>query len=458
MKTKRIVAAVASICFAAALCAAPMQASAASGGNYDSIIGGTRTTTFDKYMVMHTSANVPDAEYTFTITHGEAIPATDTTAEVFAGVGTPTFAADDTTHTGSATPGKVVFSNSDTTYLESSLTAASSDKPAFTTTGEGNTADEKYAKKTLTITFPADTPFKQPGIYRYIITESGRATGVTNDSVATRTLDVYVVDDYDAASNKNQLKISGYVLYSGTISTAPKKELPEGNKETDVPNGLEAGEKSAGYTNIYTARNLSFGKEVEGNQGSKDKYFKFTLEIENAAGATLNVVVADIDTNTTQTASTIYSKKDMDDANNADDVTSIDGHQIKVDNTGKVTKDYYLRDGQYVTIIGLPQGATYALTENAEDYTSEDGTKKEAIPATGTKGEAGYVEAKLYDDETAGTIGATDIYTGFTNSRSGMIPTGILSSVAGSIGIVALGLAGITGGALYLKKKKSEEE
>lgn len=176
IKNKRIVAAVASICFASAMFAAPMQASAESGGNYDTVIGGTRTTTFDKYMVMHTSAHVPDAEYTFTITNGEAVPATATTAQVFAGIGTPKFLVDDTTHTGSATPGKVVFSNSDTTYLESSLTAASSDKPAFTTTGEGNTADEKYAKKTLTITFPADTPFKQPGIYRYIITESGSAS------------------------------------------------------------------------------------------------------------------------------------------------------------------------------------------------------------------------------------------------------------------------------------------
>ncbi len=458
MRNKKFAASVAALAMISSFASViPMNASAAGGGDYGVKIGGTRTTTFDKYMVMNTSAHVPDAEFNFTIEPGSAVNAT-TTSKVFAGVGTPTFAVDDATHTGSNTAGKVVFSNSDTTYLESSLTETSSDKPVFTTTGEGNTSDEKYAKKTLTITFPDSTPFKEPGIYRYIITEAGTAAGVTNDEVSTRTLDVYVVDDYDAANDKNLLKIDGYALYSGTVTAGPAKELPAGKEVTDVPNGLEAGTKSAGYTNTYTARTLSFGKEVEGNQGSKDKYFKFTLAIGNAAGATLNVKVANMDTATTKTDSTIYTKAVMDEANNADDVDSIDGHQIKVGTTGAVSKDFYLRDGQYVTIEGLPQGATYVLTEEAEDYTSTSGTNKEAIAAVGTSGETGYVAAKLYSDATSGTIGANDIYTGFTNTRTGMIPTGLLSTVAGSAGLIALGLAGIVGGTFYLKKKKSEEE
>ena len=457
MRIKKFAALAASFGIIASIGAAvPLSASAA--GSYGTIIGGNRTTTFDKYMVMHTSANVPDAEFSFTIEPGAAVGATATTSEVFAGVGTPTFMADDATHTGSNTPGKVIFSNSDTTVLESTLTAVSSDKPDFTTTGEGKTSDEKYAKKTLTITFPSDTPFKQPGIYRCIISETGSAAGVANDPVATRTLDVYVVDDYDAANDKNLLKIDGYTLYSGTVTAAPLKALPAGKNADDIPNGLEAGTKSPGYTNTYTARTLSFGKEVEGNQGSKDKYFKFTLVIANAAGATLNVKVSDMETATTKTDSTIYSKADMDAANNADDVDGIDGHQIKVDATGTITKDYYLRDGQYVTIEGLPQGATYDLTEAAEDYTSSEGTGKVAVPESGTPGEAGYIPAKTFDDDTSGTIGANDVYTGYTNTRAGMIPTGILSTVAGSLGLAAVGLAGLTGGVLYIKKKKSEEE
>lgn len=52
----------------------------------------------------------------------------------------------------------------------------------------------------------------------------------------------------------------------------------------------------------------------------------------------------------------------------------------------------------------------------------------------------------------------TDAGVIFTNDRAGNIPTGILSTVVGSAALVALGIAGVAGGALYLKKKKSEEE
>ena len=49
----------------------------------------------------------------------------------------------------------------------------------------------------------------------------------------------------------------------------------------------------------------------------------------------------------------------------------------------------------------------------------------------------------------------------FTNNRQGVIPTGILSTLAGSLCLTAIGAAGIAGGMLYVKKKKSgsdEEE
>ena len=459
MKIKKTLAAVASMAMLATTAfTVPMNAGAAGGGNYSSTIRGDLSTKFDKYLVMHTSAHVPDAAFTYTIEPGDGVTGTETTYEVFAGVGTPVFRADDTANTGSADAGKVVFSNADTTIAEASVAAG--DAPAFTTTGEGNTADEKYAKKVLTIDFPNDTPFKEPGIYRYVITENPGTSvpGVTMDPVSTRTLDVYVVDDYDSATNTNYLKFDTAVLYSGTITSGPKKELPTGKTKTDVPNGLEAGDKSAGFTNSYTARTLSFGKEVEGNQGSKDKYFKFTLTIANAAGATLDVTVADMETSTTETSATIYTKAVMDAANNADDVDTIDGHQIKVGTTGTVTKYYYLRDGQYVTISGLPQGATYTLTEAAEDYTSAEHTATIAVPAVGTEGDPGYVAAKTYNDDVSGTIGANDIYTGFTNTKIGLLPTGILLSVAGPAVIGIIALLGIAVLFIRGRRRRAEEE
>ena len=443
MKRKRLAAFAAAAAMFAAM-SLPMTASAANGGSYGTNIGGTRTTSFNKYLVMHNSAHVPGAAFDFSITAGEAVAETATTSPVFAGVGSPTFMPDDETNTGSKTPGRAVFSNNNTTYPESDVTATE-DKPAFSTPDDKT--DEKYAKRMMTISFPQQTPFTQPGVYRYIITETGTAAGVTNDPVSTRTLDVYVVDD-DSDPSKKLLKIDGYVLYNGTVTSAPSK--------TDSSAAL--GTKSTGFTNTYTARNLSFGKEVTGNQGSKDKYFKFTLNITDAAGATLNVKVSEMDTQTTKTDSTKYTKAEMDAANGADDEPDLDGHNIKIGESGEVTKTYYLRDGQYVTIEGLPQGAKYTVSEDEEDYTSSEGTDKVAVAAVGTQGEEGYVAAKLYDDDPNGTIGTSDVYTGFTNNRQGDIPTGILSTVKGSVIIIAVGAVGVIGAIVFLKKRKSEEE
>ena len=46
----------------------------------------------------------------------------------------------------------------------------------------------------------------------------------------------------------------------------------------------------------------------------------------------------------------------------------------------------------------------------------------------------------------------------FTNDRAGNLPTGVLSTIAGSLGIVAVGIAGIACGTYFLRKKKSEEQ
>jgi len=451
MKKKRITSVLASIAvFATVAAAVPMNAGAA--GTYDSTkITGQLTTTFDKYMVMSKSANVPNATFTYSIAPGAAVPATDTTAAVFAGVGTPQFAASASDDTGSDERGKVIFKSSDSPILESEKRVG--DSPVFSTEDD---TDEKYVAKMLTIEFPESTPFTMPGIYRYIITESGTAAGVQNDPVAKRTLDVYVDDN--EATEANDLMIAGYVMYSGEVTAAPKKELPEGKTAVDVPNGLEAAEKSDSYTNKYTVKTLAFGKEVKGNQGSKDKYFKFTLTVSNAAGATLDVKDSGFSASTIKTSSTIYEKDVMDLANGADDEPTMDGFQITVGATGTATRDFYLRDGEYVKIVGLPKGASYALTEAAEDYVSATGTEKIAVPAVGTEGEAGYVAAITYNSPVSGTIDTQDVYTGFTNTKTGLLPTGILVSVAGPAVVGVIALLGIAVLLIRGKRRKAEEE
>ena len=45
---------------------------AAAGTNYGATIEGTKTTTFDKFLVMDTQANVPNATFTYAVTAGNA--------------------------------------------------------------------------------------------------------------------------------------------------------------------------------------------------------------------------------------------------------------------------------------------------------------------------------------------------------------------------------------------------
>ena len=96
---------------------------------------------------------------------------------------------------------------------------------------------------------------------------------------------------------------------------------------------------------------------------------------------------------------------------------------------GDATVSFYLKDGQYIKIPGLPEGYGYTLTEDAEDYASSA-----TISATDGKG------GVAYSDPATGSNVAADIKTGFTNTRNGIIPTGVLLTIAPfAIGILLFG-------------------
>ena len=44
--------------------------------------------------------------------------------------------------------------------------------------------------------------------------------------------------------------------------------------------------KDKGFTNEYATQDLTFSKTVTGNQGSREKYFQFTVKISNAVAGT----------------------------------------------------------------------------------------------------------------------------------------------------------------------------
>ena len=467
-KYRRLANLIASAAVIASVAAVPMSASAA-GTTYSSTLtteNDKKTTTLDKYLVMKADANVPNAQFTFSVAPGTVIDAdkTNGTLAVLAGIGTPVL----------SNGGTMTFSTADTTTAEA---AKGTDTPVFVT---ADTSDEKYVKKTLTLDF-SGVAFTEPGVYRYLITEAGTNQGITNGYVdastteTVRTLDVYVEDAGTTVADgtdagKPQLKITGYVMYNGTQTGAPKASAatPEA-----TPNGAEVAgaTKNDTITNVYSSQNLTFGKAVTGNQGSKDKYFKYTVEISNisAQNAKLSVDLAGADSavpaSPNAATKTEYAGKVNPAELIADTTKTIasNGYTAEAVTTGeapdtvttyKITAEYYLQHGQYITIQGLPEGASYSVTEDEEDYSQTQGIVQ-SLSTLNWNGEAGN---DALADAVSGSIDDADIHTGYTNDRSGAIPTGILTTVAGSLGIVVFGIAGIAGGAAYLKKKKSEEE
>lgn len=375
---------------------------------YNTVIGGTATTTFDKYLVMDKQAEVPNASFTYAVTAGKA-KAYDVKGkkfEVLAGVN-----ADKVTMAGvgTKTAGTITYKQGDKTLNDENALVKDYDKET-----------EKYAKKTATLDFSA-CKFTEPGIYRYIVTESGTNQGVTNDADATRVVDVYVNDASDGEGYK--LTIAGYVLHSNA-DDAPDVSLGENNGSA----GSYAGTKSQGFTNSYDTSDITIRKEVSGNQASRNKYFEFTVNITGAVpGTVYDVDLSKADATTQSNAATI---KDNEGKTNP--------ATLKVGEDGTVTQKFYLAHGQEIKIQGIAKDSTYNVTENAEDYKSTA---------------AGVTD---YTDATNGTVVSTDLKTSYLNTRDGVIPTGVIMAVAPFAAVTLLG--GVGAVTMVMKKRKSSEE
>lgn len=377
----------------------------AEGLNYGPQIGGTKTTTIDKYLVMDQQANVPNVSFTYKVTAGKAkaYDAAKKNVQILAGVD-----ADKVTMAGVGTDAAntIKYAPGDATVQDANALVKNYDK-----------ATEKYAKKTATLDF-SKCNFTEPGIYRYIITESGTNQAVTNDEDATRVVDVYVNDDSSADGKK--LTIAGYVLHSNESDIKAGDDLGSTNANPDG--------KSQGFTNEYDTSDLTFKKEVSGNQASHDKYFKFTVTIKDAVpGTVYNVNRLNADKTSKSNAATITENAGK---------TNPDKFTVGTD--GTVTQEFYLQHGQEITIQGIAKDSKYSVTENKEDYKST---------------------AAVVADYTApanGTIESSDLKTSYLNTRAGVIPTGVIMTVAPFAAVTLLGAAGMV--KIRMSKKREEDE
>ena len=370
------------------------------------------TTTFNKYLILNENAHVPDADFTFKIAPGTPVPADSASGmpAIYAGIGAPTVSV-------------AAFSPDDT------ATTKVENNEVTLETGEA------YAKKQVTVDF-SSVDFTAPGIYRYTITENDPTSqsGVEIEGNSTRTLDVYVEYTDDSATN---LAVTHYVLQDGT----------------DNPNSAT---KSKGFTNTYTTYDLTLTKKVTGNQGDRDKFFRFTVEISNAVpGTVYDVVIPTTDT------------PQQDDLEQGDNLSSVNSNRLTVgaaespSTTGSVTGTYYLKSGQSIVIQGLTKDTKYTIEEKSYStdgystaYSVEVGGK-EVVQST-TSNSTGDRKMSIDATEPDGTATTGDNTVTFTNSKSGTVPTGILLETAPYLILGAVVVVGLV--VLFATRRRRTRE
>ena len=271
------------------------------------------------------------------------------------------------------------------------------------TVGEAAFAAET-AQKTVNVDFNA-TVFNVPGAYRYTITATDPAVAGVELGDTTIYLDVYV----------SQSDCEGHGLeYTYVFHT---------DSEAEAFAELAEGKKITGVTNTYASYDLTVSKAVTGNQGDINKYFKLTVTAElpdgkaypyGETGYTVDITGAEA--NPTASASTIYSEM-----TNPATVTATEL---------AAGVDFYLKNGQSIVIEGLPNGATYSVTEANEGYTQSP------------------------EGAIAGAIGGAAATAAFTNNKQGTIPTGVVLGTVSGIALLAGGAFGI----VAIKRRKNGED
>lgn len=429
MKNKKILAVLAAASMLIGLMA-PMSVMADTATQFQyTPVSGT-STSFNKYLVIPAGTNIPNVTFGYTIAAGTARSAdthSNAVMDVIPGpdvdkitISNTTFAPTDAT---AASAG---------TNIDVARTASERASGATAETGvEFETAKgEVYATKTATIDF-SQVAFPEPGIYRYIVTETAsaadEAAGIHHDDDVDRVLDVYVTDD-----GNGTLVVSAYVLHTEDEDVVISADMGAADVAAA---GAALSDKTDGFTNEYKPADLVCKKEVSGNGASRDKYFAFTLKLANLTpNDKFTVSIADDnDANTTD------GNADATSGSNQATIDSYEGkanvQELTAGADGTVEQVFYLQHGQSFAVRGLPRNATYELTEDAENYKSTAAAVTDHTDPVKTEGNA-----------TLGSVAGDDSVakTSYLNSITSILPTGISSEAfVMGISVIAFAAAGI---------------
>jgi|GEM_PF-1575069 len=353
------------------------------------------TTWFNQTLVMASDTELKDISFTYSLTPGASMNSSDTSDEVLPGIVTE-----------NCSIANASFHNTDT-----ALKGTPAD-PSF----EG----KKYMTKKVKILIDT-TQITEPGIYRYVITETTPLEGVDAglfqlDESSTRILDILA--EYQT---EDSISVTASVFHKTQTQLLGKT--------------LDVNEKSSGFDNSYllTTNDLVIRNEVSGNQGDSRHAYNYTFVLDgDIAGRELTVVHNDGSVET-----------------------------IKIDASNHGELNFSLRGTERITIKNIQKRSKYTITAEKEAL-KDTGVDVKATPSNS---KAEYSPAVCYSPDTEKTCYITnlsvneDVDVTFLNVKNGVVPTGIILDTAPYTLSFLMGVGGIL---LIQRKKKlqncAEEE
>ena len=254
--------------------------------------------------------------------------------------------------------------------------------------------------------------FKKPGIYNYIIEQTaGSTAGVTYATSNKLLLKVTVFNKVINEDTGATEIWKAYALYHLTDDSTASKWTVNGNKIDGTA-----------IENVYTANVVNVSKTIKGSMANHDQTFDFKAVFTVPEGLTWTPAITFAEGGITATK------------NDAGEW------------------EFVLGDKDQIHFNNIPAGVTFYIAE--ADYTGED-------DATGTKG---YTTTYKYNTDNAVTGIKTDTLTmnanaatvAYTNTKGGMIDTGVILDNAPYIALLTIVAVGAV--VMIMKKRRNYED
>ena len=306
-----------------------------------------------------------------------------------------------------------------------------------------STADQNFLAEALrgNIEFTVDpSQFTDPGIYRYIITDTTSDSALINAGIIrpagyedSKQLDVYIV----RSSTPGELEVAGYVLtdsdtvtsitpatakdpgFRTSITTPSEIPVPgspaqPGSDNSDYGNSGIEGDNDFDY---YVTYNIDIDKVITGNMADLTYQFPFEAEINNG-----------LDGNSLTVSNYVYFGEDE--------------SQLAANNSGTATAG--LANGEHLYIYGINPFATVTVTEannsgSTYNLTTSDGANDNVAIANGEEGSATpIVVSNISRTEVNHSISSTANDVTFTNDLQAGPPTGLKLAIGAFAAVGAL--------------------